>query len=991
MTIALRQYKKVYNEALLELLKDGFVPSHEDIVLSAGTRLPTVGEEISSIFKFRQQSANSVFDIISNNISINDIDTDLTLLYEELLHLETLNTNKVLHADLFHSVHIHELNKMNKELDSLLFAIDGGEENFAAKFESFDDLTKTDQILSDNGVVDLSESALALPISLKGSFKIQLNHLSDATQELTVAPSDYIKSEIVSGTKYSNIFTDSILPWAHEILTVEDNGATIEFTFKLDKEEFINRITATHYGEKEQTLFIRTSVDNVNKKDLIGYSQGVTLEDQSHVVSFDFDDILVEFIHVSLNKTSADAIVDGEFQYIFGLKNISILSTGRQETATYFSKPFDFSESTSAIGKVSISASEELPIGTNIAWFIAVADSTSKLFGSYMSIAPINRASSSGPPKVISLSSSLGNQDKFSTATADYSIIESSNNVDFYNIFSGANSPVFGSALLYRGIDSWLRDQTKAVNPTLIKDNFIPFSNSDIQQLYQTKQETIFASKFGVDQTIAITSIDPLYDSSKAHTFIPNGGKDPGIDPEPLYAVYSANLASSNSSITLTGKDFSVGGIIDLGIKNIKYLAYGDIVIVDESDDKVYIDGYDYIVRLDDNGDPTGIIEALPASENDPGAAKILAGYDDGTMSDPPVLLYPTVSITYSIDPEVTRFITNIVGNQIFFDMNMDNLPGAQIMIKYRHKAIEVIKSSIKLKVAFGEAGNSKIFIQGKDYIYDSNTSSIQMLSTGEIASSDDVYADFKFNNLGDQLDQFFVWAFINEKDGASVITEKTIGSLSEENKLDPNQDKGEEFLAQIPGIGLVDLTNAVEWPKMKGWIQFIVKSVDPDVTQGSSGTPLIDQVIKMKDQAGDFIFIQDGKYIEELTAIKEPMTQVSFSHLKNNVLKSDDKFFSIKEVTVDGNTTYQTVVNFQPNTSSKLYSFSALGDGFTTQGPTGIYSVNESWRLESTSKDVSAGKFQKVIVKSILSRTPDASGGNITPKAFDYFIKIGN
>ena len=96
MTIALRQYKKVYNEALLELLKDGFVPSHEDIVLFAGTRLPTIGEEISSIFKFRQQSANSVFDIISNNTSINDIDTDLTLLYEELLHLETLNINKVL-------------------------------------------------------------------------------------------------------------------------------------------------------------------------------------------------------------------------------------------------------------------------------------------------------------------------------------------------------------------------------------------------------------------------------------------------------------------------------------------------------------------------------------------------------------------------------------------------------------------------------------------------------------------------------------------------------------------------------------------------------------------------------------------------------------------------------------------------------------------------------------------------------------------------------
>lgn len=985
MTIALRQYKKVYDETLLKLLKDGYVPSHEDIITAAGNRLPTVGQDISSIFKFRQQSANSVFDIISNNRSIEDIDTDITLLYEELLHLETLNTSKVLYADLFHSVHIHELNKLNKELDSLLFAIDGGEENFAAKFESFDDLTKTDQVLSDNGVVDLSESALALPISLKGSYKIPMNHLSEATQELSVAPADYVKSEIIPGTKYTNIFTDSVLPWAHEIVTIKDVGATVEFTFKLDKEEFINRITAIHHGEKEQTLFIRTSVDNVNRKDLIGYSEGVTLKDQSHVVSFDFDDILVEFIHITLSKQSADAIVDEQFQYVFGLKNISVLSTGRQETSSYFSKPFDFSESTDAIGKVSITATEDIPINTSVSWFVAVADQSNNLFGSYMPITPLNRSTDTGPPKVISLSSTLGNEDKFITTTSDYSLISSSNNVDFYNIFSGTNNPVFGSALLYRGAGSWLRDQTKAVNPVLIKDNFIPFSKSDIQQLYQVKQEVLSASKNGTSQTVVVTNTTPLYDINKGHTFIPAASVNPGIDTDPIYAVYSANLASTVSSVTLTNKDFSNGGKIDLGIKNIKYLSQGDVVITDEADEKIYVDGYDYIVELDDNG-PTGKIIALEASDNDLGSLKVLAGY--GT--DPET--FPTVSIKYSVDSDVTRFIVKITGNQVFFDMNMDNLPGSQVVIKYRHAAQEVIKSSIKVKGAFGEAGNSKIFTQGQDYVYDSTTSSIQKLTTGQIGSSDNVYIDYKYSDLADQLDQFFLWANINNDNGVSVVTEKkSTTDLSVENKLTPNQFAGEEFFAQIPDVGLVNLTDAIEWPKMKGWIQFIVKSKAPEDYIPSSGTPLIDQVITMKDEAGDFIFIQDGKYIGELTAIKEPMTQVSFNHLKNNVLKSDDKFFAIKEVTVDEVTTYQTVINFKPNTSDKLYSFSALGDGFTTQGPTGIYSVNESWRLESTSKDVSAGKFQKVIVKSVLSRTPDASGGNITPKAFDYFIKIGN
>ena len=984
MTIALRQYKKVYNDVMLEFLKDGTIPSHEDIVFRAGEDLPSVGADISSIFKYRQQAANAVFDIIIHNKSIKDIDTDLSILYAELIEIESLNVNKMLYADLFHSVHIHQLNKLNKQLDALLFAVDGGEENFAAEFESFDDLTKTNQELSDNGVVDLNESAIVLPISLKGSFKIPLNHLSNAPLGMTVSPEDNITSSTVPGTKPGNMFSDSILPWALEVITTEDTSAYVEFTFKMDKEEFINRITLTHHGEKEQTAVIRTSVDNVNKKDLAGYSQGIKLKDQSHVVSLDFEDRLTEYIHVKLIKEVADSALDDGFQFIFGLKNISLFTTGRQEVAEYVSKPFDFSGVTESIGKISINATEILPENTFINWFIGVADTTGALSGSYMGISPINRLSSVGAAKVISLSSVLNNEDQFITGSSDYTLIDTSNNINFYNIFSGTKAPVFGSALLYRGYRSWLRDQTKAVNPVLVKDNFIPFSKSDIQQLYQIKQETLSSSKNGISETVVVTSENPLYDTNKGHTFIPFVGVNPGIDTDPIYAIYSANLASSVSSVTLTGKDFSAGGIIDLGVKNIKYISASDIVIRDEVSDVVYTDGYDYIVELDDIGNPTGKLIALEASDNDTGPEKILPGYGDP-------IVYPSVSITYSVDPDVTRFITKITGNQVFFDMNIDNLPGSQIIIKYRHQATEVIKSSIKVKGAYGVAGNIKIYTQGQDYIYDSTTANIQKLSTGQIGTSDDVYIDYKYNDLPDQLDQFFLWAYVNKDSGINIVTEKASLDLLVKNKLEPNPFKSEEFLAQIPGVGLVNLTDAVNWPEMSGWIQFIVKSSAPEDYIPSSGTPLIDQVIQMKDEAGDFIFIQDGKYFEELTALKEPMTQVSFNYLKNNTLKNDDKLFAIKEVTVDGTTTYQTVVNFEPNNSDKLYSFSAVGDGYTAEGPTGIYPIDESWKIVSTSKDTSAGKFQKVIVKAILSRLPEASGGNITPKVFDYFIKIGN
>lgn len=985
MTIALRQYKKVYSDVLLEFLKEGNVPSHEDIVFKAGADLPVVGADVAAIFKYRQQATKSVFDIAIHNKSIKDIDTDLTILYEELIELESLNINKVLYADLFHSVHIHELNKLNKQLDSLLFAIDGGEENFSAQFESFDDLTKTNQTLSDSGTVDLNESAIVLPISLKGSFKIPLTHLSNTTLNIKVSPEDSLSSNVVSGTKAGNMFSDSVLPWAFEVIAAEDTSASVEFTFKLSKEEFINRLTLTHHGEKEQTAFVRTSVDNVNKKDLIEYSQGVVLKDQSHVVSLDFEDRLVEFIHVRLTKEVADSALDDNFQFIFGLKNISLFTTGRQEVSQYISKPFDFSDVTESIGKISINATELLPENTSINWFIGVTDTLGDLVGSYMAISPINGSSKTGVAKVISLSNVLNNENQFITSSSDYSLIETNNNIKFYNIFSGTKAPVYGSALLYRGYRSWLRDQTKAVNPVLIKDNFIPFSKSDIQQLYQIKQEVLSASKNGETETVIVSSKSPLYDINKGHTFIPAAGFNPSIDTDPIYAIYSAKLAFSVSSVTLVNKTFSSGGIINLGIKNIQYTSASDIIVKDEDTDIVYTDGYDYIVELDDSGNPTGKIIALEASENDTGPAKILPGYGDP-------IVYPSVSIAYSVDPDVTRFIIRITGNQVFFEMNIDNLPGSQIIVKYRHQATEVIKSSIKVKAAFGAAGNAKIFTQGQDYIYDSTTANIQKLSTGQIGFSDDVYIDYKYNDLADQLDQFFLWAYVDKDSGINIVTQKkSTTDLSIENKLTPNSFLGEEFLAQIPKVGLVSLTDAVDWPEMSGWIQFIVKSVAPEDYIPLSGTPLIDQVIQMKDEDGDFIFIQDGKYFKELTAIKEPMVQVSYNYLKNNTLKKDDKLFAIKEVTLEGETTYQTVVNFEPNNSTKLYSFSAVGDGYTAESPAGIYPINESWKLVSTSKDISAGKFQKVIVKAILSRLPDASGGNITPKAFDYFIKIGN
>lgn len=999
MTLRLRQYKKVYDKFLLEFLKDGQIPSYADVVARAGDDLPGVTSEFSPIYKFRPQTADAVFDIGLHNKAVQDIGLDLQILFEELSDIQTKNIQKLLNSDLFHSVHIHELNRLNSQLNALLFAISGGDENFFAAVESFDDFVHTNLENSTTGVVDLYESAALLPIGLKGSLKISLAHLSDVSAvDVSISKDDATAIGTVSGTKYGNIFADSVQPWSYEVWTPEEGPLSITFVFQMDKEEFINRITVLGHGDKPQTVQIQTSVDGVNKKPMPDSSQGIVLSDQSHIASFDFEDRLTEFIHVTLSLDGSSSTLpvpdtdDTFFQYYFGLKNISIYTTGREATATYESKPFDFSEDVAAIGKIAISATEQIPTSCKVDWLVGVANQLGEVVGSFVPITPQNRSSSVGAPSVVNLSAALINSETFVTTPNDIVNILDFQNIKFWNIKTITTEPVFGSAQLFRGYKSWYRDQTQSVNPVLVKDNFIPFSKGDAQVLYQVRQEVKYASvttgPTGSNQSVLVLDKAPLYDTNKGHTLIPPLGVNPDADTDPTYAVYRATLASSITSVTKGALDF-LSGPIDLGLKNISYSGPGDIILEDDNGPgvigNVYVDGYDYIVELDDDGNPTGLIHALVQSTNDTGPPKTLPTAPAGS-----------IKVTYTVDPDLTRFVDSVAGKQVHLDLNVANLPSSQIVVKYRHAAEEVIKSSIKAKGLFGAAGNSQIFTQGQDYVFDPVTSTIQRLTTGAIQQGVDLYVDFKYNDLADQLDQFFIWGYVNKVDGINVKVEKDPKPLLlEKNLLNPDVDAGEELLAQIPDVGLVSLTNALVWPEMKGWVQFVVRSLPPEdfqspVVAKGNKEALINQIIKLKDEVGDFVFIQGGKYFEELTGIREPLTQVSFNHLKTNVLKSDDSHFAMREIVLDQTKEYQTVVNFKPNESTKLYSFSAVGDGSVEGGIAGVYPVNEEWRLKWTNKESVIGAYQHVIVKCILSRQPEASGGNITPKVFDYFVKVG-
>lgn len=987
MTIAIRQYREIYNKYLLMFLKEGRVPSFDEVIERAGSELPNLDQPATPLYGYIPQAADSVFDIHLYNRSVDNILTDLKVLFSELTDIEVSNIQRILHANLFHSVHTYELSRMNRQLDALLFSLQGAEDNFVSAFENFNDTSKTNTKESTKGIVDTYEGALALPIGGKGTLKIDVSHLYEkADVGLTVESSTGKIIGTLPETKFGTIFKDSQKVWGVIVDCEQEEAVSIKFTFSLKREEFINRITLLHHGSKSQTAFISTSVDNVNYKDIIEYSGGVLLDNQSKVASMDFADRLVEYITVKLSKVSADTVLTDTdtskqiYRYIFALKNLSLYSTGRTNSGTYISKPFDFSSDIPSLSRVSISCSEKIPEDTSISWYIGLLEEDEQV-GTFLAITPESRATSYGPSKIVNLQDTVTDSTYIVSTSTTYTNVFNYNSIPFYSIATLDEKPIFGTAKLYRGQRSWLKDNKGTINLSSVTDNFIPFSKGNIQKLYKIQQEvaTLKSVSSISSQRVLFTTNAPLYTENGPYSLTPGEGVNVDKDTAPIYAIFSAYvsggpIAKQKLNATFTSGSFDIGqpNILystssDISIEEVVTVAFGNYSI--GATVRKFISGTDYIVELDSNSKPTG---------------RILTTQGSPLLQAPANTPNSHYVVKYSTDPDITRFITNIVSNQIVFTINATNtnvLVDDQVIIKYRFVPNNIIKSSVKVKAGFGNPAGFVVFKQGADYIFDVETSTIQRLSTGKILQDQDVYVDYQYNDNANGLQQYFLWAFISEPDGISIRTSVTNTGLNGiVNTLIPDTAAGEQLYANIQGLGLIKLTSATEWPRMSGWVQFVVRSISPSLLQTTSKKALIDQVISMKDREGEYIFVANGKYFKETTGIREPLKQTSLSFLKNNVLKNDRQYFAIKEIVEGTELKYQVVINFAPNSTDDLYSYTV--DTNTNQ----IVGNAEEWKLNWSSSE-SDTEFKKIIVKAVLNRDASADG-NITPKVYNYYLK---
>tara|TARA_R110002074_G_scaffold402324_1_gene607060 strand:+ start:130251 stop:133166 length:2916 start_codon:yes stop_codon:yes gene_type:complete len=956
-----------------------------------------IGNALSSksniTYKYVPQPYKSVFNNEGYNSSLRKIKFDIDTFHEELIQMFADASARLNFADLYHKVNSYELKKLQAELELLLFTTSDADFYFDGSFETFSDSSNLDSELSTRDVIDLSEQCLALPYGGNNSQRIDVGSLIDfPTVGITVAEpkaSEVISKKQIPGTKFGDIFADTLSAWGYEIITETNGPLEATFTFPLnpdgevEAEFFVSRLEVIPHSDGKQNIKISTSNDNVNYAILLGYEQGSDIEDQKVTYAFDFETTLVQYVQVTLSKAEADEeILVGEvkkYRYLVGLKKFAALQTGRLSQATYISKPISF-ESGETIGKLSINTTQAVPAGCSVNYAVAgIIDGTQ---GSFIPVVPVGSQSSIGANKIITFNSINKQTTKFTTPPDgnDAPVVYGTafQGKEFFRIGPVFDTPpVYGSSLLYRGFKAWSRDSSGSFEILNVSDNYISFEQADLESMYalETEFPSITSLPLAQDEVKRVklqVTKPPYYDSSRGHSLKPQPGtQNSFLDTRPNYAIYKVTHKTDTERKSVT---FTLGSARTQYLPVSSFLTSGtaaELPALALGTGTIYQEGVDYTYEMIDIGGrdrPTG---------------RIIIPTGSAFLDTNGNVIATQLVFSYVAEPDITHKVSRIQGNDITLD-HSSNTQYDSIEVTYRYVPSApslIIKSSIRISDLPSSSATRTFYVEGRDYVVDPGTGAIQRIPTGTIPTTGSVYAQFSYRGSSDTLQTFTTWGYISAGTGTQIKFD--VDPTTKKNKLVVDSEVGESFFVNSKE-GLINLTNATVSPVLPfGWVQFIVRSKNPSVNQ-SFRTNLIDQVIQLKDVNKQKIFKEYNYYFREITAYRQPLVEKTLNHLKVNTLLSDHSSFAI-DATTDPFGSY-IVLNFKPNETEELYLKVPTENADESNPP---QDTNEDFMFTWSERTEENLVPTEVIVRVELNRNQNADGA-LTPKCFDFQLRVG-
>jgi hypothetical protein len=505
--------------------------------------------------------------------------------------------------------------------------------------------------------------------------------------------------------------------------------------------------------------------------------------------------------------------------------------------------------------------------------------------------------------------------------------------VNYYRLAGAAitDDIRFGSAKLLRGRNAWTRNTNQNRLIKKVRDSYIDFSTGDTQSIWAVLTENAQVSSkalpngFGLVTWLQVNH-DIDYTPSVGMQLVPPDNIDTATDQKPKYAIYKVNRIRSVMAIEDEDVVLKATSQTELSQKSVIIEGASQPVVTNSGGTITYTRGTDYELRTDIQG--TGYIYRL----------------EDSFIGDG-----DTVEVSYSLDPDITRFVSAIVGDSVVMKVNFEARQDERFEVTYRFIPKgnnEIIKSTIKATERYGDAAPGVLYKEGPDYSIDISNGRMSIMTLGEVANKGRAaYVDFSYYDTPEDVETFTAW----------VRVEQSEPVIFDFNPFNMDTEAGEKVFIRS-GVQTVDLTRASQSPELsRGWHQVIVRSKDPDTNANSA----IKQVTELLDVNSVPVFLSGGRYFDQVRATRQVMKQVTFV----------------------------VVLNFQPGATTDLYL-----DGLRINPATGLYTSgtrDEEFELEYSYELANAEVVEQILVRMLLNRKAHADGG-MTPKVWEYHLRLG-
>jgi hypothetical protein len=362
MSIKNVRLNQAINDIIANSVREGYLPSSR-VVLGQMADYIFEHDLSKPMLKLIRISKGDIASSVLYNTRLDEMYEDMYLLFQRLM-IHEQNLENAIHRAKDQRIYIqNQINVIKDEIETLALKFNN-KGITDVLFDTFNDSSKVDPA-NTTAWVDRG---------------VAIGEIQTRSSRLYVDPPTQVvfygdNNDVVQYGVIKNIFDDDMSGWTCVVKSDEEEDVTVRII--IDFSQYNTPSNSTLPGKKgvlmnridmrytaNNNVKIEYEVDSDNKFELPYYPEAEPMRPV-----YNFPEILVSKMYLTLTKDRADRIVDNKYEYTFNIDDIDFYSFEYYSQAVFQSKTLT---SDSNINKVSLSVKEETPDTTTIEYFLAI-------------------------------------------------------------------------------------------------------------------------------------------------------------------------------------------------------------------------------------------------------------------------------------------------------------------------------------------------------------------------------------------------------------------------------------------------------------------------------------------------------------------------------------------------------------------------------------------------------------------------------------------